>query len=247
MARATSSSLLLLSLVFALWDFSPVAGQSTTLTVAGPNSTATPRLAGANALDITFDPPVVQVTGVLTVDVLACGLVPGLPTNAAIGSTSLMTAPPTVTASATARGTNIGSLTISGASLNVSTPTFPINQTDGTYTVAPNSGTVVHVARANGSLTGKPFDESGINIVFQSGGTLPAVQITGTFRPLPPGLLEMTATSTVQVPLNQVVTAVGLGGSELVRNDTAGGSIQLVFSLVATGPDPCLDPECQKC
>lgn len=63
-------------------------------------------------------------------------------------------------------------------------PSFPVNQTDGSYTVTPNPGSVAHVARVNGSLSGKSFDESNINVVFQSAGSLAQVQITGSFRPL---------------------------------------------------------------
>lgn len=42
-----------------------VLGQPVTLTVSAPNSTVTPRQNGANALDIMFNPPVLQVTGEL--------------------------------------------------------------------------------------------------------------------------------------------------------------------------------------
>jgi hypothetical protein len=59
---ASSSAALVLALFLSL-GVGHVLGQPTTLTVAGANSTASPRQFGAPALDIFFEPPVVQVTG----------------------------------------------------------------------------------------------------------------------------------------------------------------------------------------
>ncbi len=59
---ASSSALLLVPVTWLLC-MQCTASQSTTLTVSGPDSTAAPRLQGANVLNVTFTPPVLQVTG----------------------------------------------------------------------------------------------------------------------------------------------------------------------------------------
>lgn len=65
---ASSSAALVLALFLSL-AVGHVQGQPTTLTVAGANSTASPRQFGAPALEIFFEPPVVQVTGELRLTV----------------------------------------------------------------------------------------------------------------------------------------------------------------------------------
>jgi hypothetical protein len=38
---------------------------------------------------------------------------------------------------------------------------------------------------------------------------------------------------------SEIVAAAGFSGSQLTASDTSGGTIRLVTSLLATGPDPC--------
>ncbi|GAQ84317.1 hypothetical protein KFL_001840160 [Klebsormidium nitens] len=233
---AARSVFLQVVVLFCLLSLCHVSAQGpTTLSISFPDSFVTPREGGgATGFGLTFNPPQTATSGTIDANVISCGSA-GLPSNVAIANTSITSTPAVYTVSANTSRGFAGAVTITNIVLSVTTPPFPVNQTDGSYSVEISNGTLF-IGRVNGTLTGRPLDFSNKQFSFSNPPSLP---VTGNFKALPGGTLSMSASLNLQVLISQIVAAAGFSGSQLTASDTSGGAIRLVTSLLASGPDPC--------
>ncbi|GAQ84315.1 hypothetical protein KFL_001840140 [Klebsormidium nitens] len=259
---------LLATCLFCLFCAGGVRGQgNTNLSISGVDSTVAPRFSGGpTGFSLNFNPPQTETTGVIQLNIIACGSA-ALPLNVSVVGTNITSSPPVFTVSANTTRGFAGTVTVANVSLNVSTPPFPVNQSDGSYSIEFTGGTI-YIGRVNGTLTGQDIDVRDRDLLFNN---TPRLNVTGTFKAQPGGSLQMSASLNAQVLVSrgrlreqqvanssdvtmsvsdafvfppvcarsQVVAATGFASSNLTAADTQGGALRLSASLLANGPDPC--------